>query len=86
MLYLASSQGSADSADSGEVTPSLGQTCTKHPQIVSCKGDSEQHRARVEACWCCRMRSFVQRLVPKFHAESLSLFSIDFSTRYAQVV
>jgi len=41
MLYLASSQGSADSADSGEVTPSLGQKCTKHPQIGNCKGDSD---------------------------------------------
>ena len=46
---------SIDSTESGEVTPSLAQTCTKQPQILSYKGDSEQHQlprkpAGVVAC------------------------------------
>jgi hypothetical protein len=74
---------SIDSAGSSEVTPSLAQTRTKQPQILSCKGDSEQHQlprkpADVVAC----VHQF-DRLMPKFRAASLSLFSIEFSTRYA---
>ena len=36
-------------ARSSEVTPSLEQERTKHPQIASCKGDSGQHRVGANA-------------------------------------
>jgi hypothetical protein len=87
MLYLASSQGSADSADSGEVTPSLAQTCTKHPQISSYKGEitsnTQLPRKPADVVACVHS---LKRPGPKLHAVSLSLFAIDFSTRYAQVI
>jgi len=61
---------STGSTDSGEVTPSLAQASTKRPQIVSCKGDSDHHRAPAKACWCCRMRSFVERIGQNLQDES----------------
>ena len=66
--------------------PSLAQTCTKHLHITVVKEiASNTELARMPSDVGAPVHSF-NCLMPKFRAVSLSLFSIDFSTRYAQVV